>query len=397
MRQDFEPRRPRILVSQQGCIPLYRKSFFQRLNALGSIDYVVAHGAAPSGTNLILARPPFDFPNIAVKNHEISFFGISFIWQPIVRRAMRGEFDGAVLGDEVKFLSSLVITLALRLRRRPVLLWGFGFHQNKGSTAFPQRVITALAGFYKKIFYRLVSGYLAYTEGGRQALLRLPGPPRRIVVLRNTIDTEREAEFRAIVAAESIEIAFQELRVRPRSVKLLYFGRLLPAKCVDLLIEYAERSARAGRDIDIIVFGEGPEEGRLRRLSSHLSNVVFHSHNDLLLARALRVSIAVVIPGFLGLAINHSFAHGVPVLSRLGQPHSPEVEYLEDGINGMLLPEAPAAFFAALDAFVDNQDQQRRLSEGAERAALQIDMDYMVASFHGLVSEFIAAPTSTAE
>ena len=48
--------RPRILVSQQGCIPIYRKSFFQHLNALGTIEYVVAHGSAPRGTDLSWQR-----------------------------------------------------------------------------------------------------------------------------------------------------------------------------------------------------------------------------------------------------------------------------------------------------------------------------------------------------
>ena len=381
---------PRVLVSQQGCIPIYRKSFFGRLNAVGPIEYVIAHGLAPRGTDLILASPPFDFPNIPLTNREITIFGISFIWQPIVWRTIKGEFDGAVFGDEVKFLSSLFATLALRLRGRPVLLWGFGFHQYKGPDTLQARITTTLAALYKKIFYRLVSGYLAYTEGGKQELLSRPNTPKRVVVLRNTIDTEREGKFRATVAAEPIDTVFRKLRVHPGSVKLLYFGRLLPAKFVELLVDYADRSALAGRNIDVIIFGQGSEEEKLRRRARSLSNVVFHRHDDLLLARALRVSVAVVIPGFVGLAINHAFAHGVPMLTRHGQPHSPEVEYLEDGVNGRMLPEATEDFFAALDAFVDDPGDQRRLANGAERTARQIDMNYMVATFHGIVSECLA-------
>jgi glycosyltransferase involved in cell wall biosynthesis len=387
--------RPRILVSQQGCIPIYRKSFFHRLNALGTIEYVVAHGPAPRGTDLILAPPPFMFPNLPVANHEITIFGISCIWQSIVWKAIKGEFDGAVFGDEVKFLSSLIATVALRLRGRPVLLWGFGFHQYKGPDTLRARITTTLAALYKKMFYRLISGYLAYTEGGKLALRSLPAAPKRVVVLRNTIDTEREAKFRAIVAAEPVATAFCQLGVRPGSVKLLYFGRFLLAKRIDLLVEYAKRSAQGARDVDVIVFGQGPEEERLRAAARNLSNVVFHRHDDLLLARALRISSAVVIPGFLGLAINHSFAHGVPVLSRYGQPHSPEVEYLEDGVNGRLLPEAPEEFFAALDAFVEDRDEQRRFAEGAERTARKIDMDYMVATFHRVVSECLESSGTT--
>jgi len=384
----------RVLISQQGCIPIYRKSFFRRLNERGSIEYVVAHGTAPRGTELILASPPFDFPNIAIENHEFKLLGVSFIWQPIVWRAIKGDFHGAVFGDEVKFLSSLMATVVLRLRGHPVFLWGFGFHQYKGPNTWGARITTALAALYKRAYYRLISGYLVYTEGGKQALQKLPTAPKRIVVLRNTIDTEREAQFRATVTAEPLETSFSQLGVRPESVKILYFGRLIPAKHVDLLVDYAKRSAQAGRTVDVIIFGQGPEEPRLHAAARNLPNVVFHRHNDLLLARALRVSAAVVIPGFVGLAINHSFAHGVPVLTRHGQPHSPEVEYLEDGFNGRMLPEVPEQFFNALDSFVDDPHEQKRLAMGAEKTAQEIDMDYMVTTFHSVVSECLD-PSST--
>ena len=383
-------RKPRILVAQQGCIPIYRESFFQRLNMRGAINYVVVHGPAPRGTDLILANPPFDFPNLPVKNYEIRIAGRSCIWQPIVWRAIKGEFDGAVFGDEVKFVSSVIATVALRLRGRPVLFWGFGFHQYfNRQEALLARVTATLAAQYKKILYRLISGYLVYTKGGEQALRDLATAPKRIVVLRNTIDTEREAKFRAAVAVEPLDMAFRSLGVRPERLKLLYFGRFLPEKCVDLLVEYAKRCMQVGRKVDVIIFGQGVEEARLRELAQNLSNVAFHRHDNLLLARALRISAAIVIPGFVGLAVTHGFIHGVPILTRHGQAHSPEVEYLEHSVNGLMLPEAPEEFFAALDAFVDNPDLQRRLAEGAERSGRMINMDDMVAAFDGLVQSVL--------
>ena len=254
--------KPRILVAHQGCIPIYRKPLFQRLNALGTIDYVIAHGAAPRGSDLLLARPPFDFPNLPVTNYEIAICGRSLIWQPIVWRVMKGEFDGAVFGDEVKYISSLIAILALRFRGRPALLWGFGFHKYHvpPRTLLERVVATVAAVFKQKIWYRLASGYLAYSEGGKQALRNTPISPERIVVVRNTIDVEREVEFRTAAAAEPLDIVFRELGVRSGSVKLAYFGRLIPAKRVDLLVEYARRCTEAGRDIDIIIFGKGTEE-----------------------------------------------------------------------------------------------------------------------------------------
>lgn len=385
-------RRPRVLISQQGCIPIYRKSFFHRLNEFAAFDYVVVHGSAPRGTDYILATPPFDFPNIAIENHELRIAGRSCIWQPVVWRVIRGEFDAAVIGEEIKFVSNLAIALVMRLRRRPVLIWGFGFHQYVApqNTIFA-RIAANLVNNFKKLFFRIASGFLVYTEGGMKALQALPSPPKRVVVLKNTIDVERESRFRAVVASESLDEIFKELGVRKNSVTLLYFGRLVPMKHVDLLVEYAKRCGSTGLNVDVIIFGQGSEEKRLHSLASNLKNVVFHHHDDLRLARALRISAAVVIPGYVGLAVTHGFAHGIPTLTRRGQLHSPEIEYLEDGVNGLILPESPDGFFDALDLFVADGELQRRLAQGAERTASTIKMDHMVAAFHNFVCDCLTS------
>jgi glycosyltransferase involved in cell wall biosynthesis len=389
-------RRPQIIISQQGCIPIYRKSFFERLNAGSGIDYVVVHGHAPRGTHIVEAIPPFNFPNIEVKNYELNVMGRKLIWQPIVWRVICGEFDGAVIGEEVKFLSNVAVAIILMLRGCPVILWGFGFHQyDRPQRTIWARASAALVSKFKSLICRLLSGYLVYTEGGARALTSMSAPPRRAAVLRNTVDTAREAELRAAVADEPLVDTCRDLGVRIDSTKLVYFGRLVATKNVDLLVDFARICKQKSLAVDIIIFGEGPEELRLRKLAAALANVVFHRHDDYRLARALRLSAAVVIPGYIGLAITHGFAHGVPMLTRLGQFHSPEVEYLEDGVNGLLLPEEPEAFFAALDAFVRDPRLQRRLAEGAERTGHSIDMDHMIVTFRGIVAECLGATKQT--
>jgi glycosyltransferase involved in cell wall biosynthesis len=384
--------KPQIFVSHQGCIPAYRCSFFARLNELDVFDYVVIHGEPPSGAHLLVAQPPYPFPNLRIKNHEIRVMGRSLIWQPIVWRAITGSFDAAIIGDEVKYASSLFVALALRLRGRPVILWGFGFHQygDRQISAFA-RLTAALAAGIKKCLYRLVSGYLAYTEGGERALHGLIRHPKRIAVVRNTIDTEREFQLRRIVASERRDSLLAQFRARSSKVVFLYFGQLIPRKGVDVLVQYARHSfEKHGDRVDIIISGRGPEEPRLRALAEGLPNVSFHSLSDLDLARALHISTAVVIPGIMGLAVTHAFAHGVPIVTRRGQLHSPEVEYIQDEINGLVLPEVPDEFFQALDAFVDDPGLQRRLAAGAERTARTIDMSHMVKTFHGVVAECLA-------
>jgi glycosyltransferase involved in cell wall biosynthesis len=393
-RRSSSTQKPRVLVSHQGCIPIYRKPFFVRLNENSPIDFVVIHGRPVPGSDLIEASSPFPFPQIEVTNRSFAVAGRSFVWQPVVRRALRGEFDGAVIGDEVKFLSNFIVAAVLWALGRPVVLWGFGYHQyDRPQRTIPSRATAFVARALKGLLHRVASGYLVYTDGGEQALRKLSPRLNRIAVLKNTVDTKREAELRSIAAREPIETANRELGSRTDSIKLLYFGRLVPTKYVELLIDYARRCVQTGRFADILIFGKGAAEEQLRLRATGLPNVVFHHHDDdLKLARALRISSAVVIPGYVGLAVTHAFAHGVPVLTRAGQMHSPEIEYLEHGVNGLLLPEPPDEFFTALDRFVDDADLRKGLAAGAERAAQSIDIDHMVDTFRSLVADCLAQP-----
>jgi hypothetical protein len=44
---------------------------------------------------------------------------------------------------------------------------------------------------------------------------------------------------------------------------------------------------------------------------------------------------ALVIPNYV--AVNHAFAHGLPVITCHSEVHSPEIEYIEPEINGLVL------------------------------------------------------------
>ncbi len=96
----------KIAVLHQGCVPVYRRGFFERLSEKSANDYVVFHGDPPSNTSLQAAKPPFAFDNVAVKNREIRLGKSVAIWQPAVWRYLTGGFDGVIMGHEFKFLSS---------------------------------------------------------------------------------------------------------------------------------------------------------------------------------------------------------------------------------------------------------------------------------------------------
>jgi hypothetical protein len=101
------------------------------------------------------------------------------------------------------------------------------------------------------------------------------------------------------------------------------------------------------------------------------------------------VSTAMVIPEKVGLVVNHAFAHGVPVITRCHNLHAPEVEYIEPGQNGLVIP-------GHFDGFVQtvadclNGGHHVHMSAAALKTRERLTLDYMVQTFHEAVSTTLA-------
>ena len=52
----------------------------------------------------------------------------------------------------------------------------------------------------------------------------------------------------------------------------------------------------------------------------------------------MQISKIVFVPGHSGLSINHSFAYRKPYITLERKSHPPEIEYIQNGKNGLILP-----------------------------------------------------------
>lgn len=385
--------RPRILIAHQGCVPIYRKPFFDRLAKVKDFEYVVACGEPPRGTDYIVAEQPYGFETLAVTNKEVTFGKSSVIWQTLVRNFWR-DFDAVILGDEAKYLSHFAIMVAAKMKRKPVMLWGFGFSssfKNIRSTGLVRNLIRSLGHALRAMRVRFADGYLVYTKEGAVELAEAGFPLARIAIMQNTVDIEFQQILHDEIALEPEMESRRALGLPREGPILLYFGRFLPGKRVELLIDYVRHCREEGRCVSAIVFGAGVEHQKLLERAKGLDTVFFRTHDDRALARALRVSCATVIPGFVGLAITHSFAHGVPIITR-DVKHAPEITCLSPEKNGLLLPPDIKAFFRGLDDYLANPNLQETLSEGARAAAKNLSLDASVFELNKLVRQTFNRP-----
>jgi glycosyltransferase involved in cell wall biosynthesis len=383
----------RIAVLHQGCVPTYRRAFFDRLGQIAEREYVVFHGAAEPGSGVVAAAPPFAFSNVRVANRFWRVLGRTLVYQPVLRRIAGGEFDALVIGHEVKYLANLLLLLHFRLKGKPVLLWGFG--RNPDIEAMSRSWLGARFGWFVGLAQRrmmsLATDFMAYTESGATHAAAAGMRRERIAVLNNTMDIS--AEIEAHGRAQGLDRA--ELRrafgLSAEAVVLLYVGRLIAPKLVDRLIEAARAVRRSGLPVEVVIVGSGPEEKRLAALADGARWCRFLGpiHSTEPLSRVFRASDALVIPGYVGLAVNHAFAHGLPVITCHSPTHSPEIDYVRPGDNGLVVPSLDG-LAEGIRHFAESAELRARMSAGALQTREKLDLQRMVEAFDSSVARALA-------
>jgi len=353
----------------QGFIPRYRVRFFELLSQQSDIDYVIVYGPPPSGTGHFASPGPFGFPTLKLTTRELSLGRRTLIYHSIAP-VLRGRFDALVIGTHLLLIANHVLFAAFKARGKPVLYWGHGHEQAEAAL--------------KSRLARLADGYLAYTEGGAARLAAAGVRRERIAVARNTLDIDQQIELHHRQQHVDERQLRSELNLRSDSVVLLYLGRVYPEKRVVELLEVVSLAgASVTPPVETVIIGDGPELEAVRAAARGHENVHILGQiaNQETIARYLHIATAVVIPGVVGLAINHAFAHGTPIVTLRDNAHGPEIEFLEDRVNGLLVAGGVNDLASALVGLVNSACLQRKLAAGALATRSRLGLEEMVNGF----------------
>jgi glycosyltransferase involved in cell wall biosynthesis len=310
--------------------------------------------------------------------------------QPAIFSVLFGGYAALVIGHEMKYVSNLVLMVAFRLAGKPVLFWGFGpsYDPDDLGRGRMGRLLTKVLSACKTTFIRMATDFMTYTESGAAFVARAGLPPDRITVLWNTIDISAEITAHDAMCRRDRAEVRRSLGLSPDAVVLLFLGRLLASKRVDLLL----KAGRAVRQrckvpIEIMIVGDGVEAERLRAEFERDPNVHFAGaiYETERLAAYLYAADALVIPGFVGLAVNQAFAHGLPVVTCASDLHSPEIEYVMKDVNGLIL-DGEEGLVDGLVRLAETPELRRTLAEGALATRERLDLRRMVVGFDGAVA-----------
>jgi len=176
---------------------------------------------------------------------------------------------------------------------------------------------------------------------------------------------------------------------------LLYVGRLVPYKGVDVLLRAVEQTPRA----TLVVAGDGPMRGELERQAAgagmaHRVHFV-GSVSDQALAELYRGCSALVLPSVtraeaFGLVLAEAMSYGKPVIStRLDSGVT--LVNLHD-VTGLVVPPAdPGALSQAISSLLEAPERRARLGEQAQqRFREHYSRDALVTRMRALYARLVA-------
>ncbi|MDW8034381.1 MAG: glycosyltransferase family 4 protein [Nitrososphaerota archaeon] len=219
---------------------------------------------------------------------------------------------------------------------------------------------------------------------------KLPG--KHIAVSQVTRRNLKKMGVNAYLVPNGIDFErIQQVKASSESSDIIFAGRLIKEKNVDVLIESVKLIKKKNMEVKCIIIGDGPERKRLEELVEKLElkrNIFFKGflkdHDEVV--SYMKASKVFVLPstreGF-GIAALEANACGLPVIT-VKHDMNAACDLIEGGVNGFICKLSPREISEAIMKAINNN-----MGEGCLKIAVNYDWNRIVKLYEGLLIEKI--------
>jgi len=336
----------------------YRNDFHERVRAIlaeRTVDYHFIYCPDP---RLDFPRGDLSAPTWAtpVGCTSLKIGGTRLRYQHALRLAL--SKDLVIIQQENSLLLNYAVQVLAHARGAKVAFFGHGRN-------FQARRSDSAAEAFKRFWSKKADWWFAYTHRSAEIVAKLGFPADRITVFNNAIDT---SDIRKQVQAldPNTQTALRQSLCAGSENIGVFVGGLYPEKRLCFLLEAAKLVRAKLPDFHLLIIGGGQDAALVKAAAQELSWVRYVGPKFGAEKTSL-VSLAKVflMPGLVGLAVLDSFAYGTPMVTTDFPYHSPEIDYLKDGQNGLIVENDPVAYAGAVIRVLRDAKLRGALQTGA--------------------------------
>ncbi len=327
--------------------PLYRQSIYKKIDENFDCQFYF------SDMKSDIAKMDYnDFKRYPKTVRDIKLFG-RYNWRKdILSLPFKDYSHFLIIGDFT--LSYFPFVILCKILNKKVYAWGHG-----------NKVFQGIRGFYLKWFYNNCNLFFTYSEGGKNRLIELGVPERKLEVIYNSLNSGVNPQEQVNYKNDIIKKHFFN-----NDPTLLFVGRLTKVKQLDWIIKAQAKHLLQGLKYNVLIIGDGEEKKELIRLveENRLTDRVWfygECYEDNKLAILLYNSDLCVSPGNVGLTALHAMSYGTPVLSNDDfETQMPEYETILAGRTGILYKKGDFEDFCAkIEMWLRNAPDRERIRE----------------------------------
>lgn len=313
---------------------------------------------------------------IRILNHEL-------YWQPVL--SLIKDFDLIIVEQASKLLINYFLVILNILKLKKVAFWGHGKN-------FQQTSSCQLAESIKASISIHVHWWFAYNDLSVKVVRDLGFPPNKITNVQNAIDTKKLLQIYNRTKEKDKEVIKKQLGIKGENI-CLFIGGMYPEKRLSFLIEALHIIHIAIPDFSMLFIGSGVDADLVIEAAERYPWIYYlGSLFDEDKVPYFVLSKLLLMPGQVGLAILDSFTMETPLVTTDNKLHAPEISYLTNKINGIMV-ESSHDVYAYANAVIDllqNESYRQSLIKGCIEARDKFSIEEMTTRFANGIEEALS-------
>ena len=288
---------------------------------------------------------------------KVSQFG-GMTWQEVWTQTKSADL--VIVEQAVKHLVTYALLARRLVTHQKLAFMGHGRN-------FQSRHPRSVAERVKRIISRHVDWWFAYNDLSADIVREIGFPHERVTSFHNAIDTKSLQATHSSLDRGELYGLNSSLGATSDNIGI-YTGGLYREKRIAFLLEAGSLIRKTVPDFELIVIGAGPDEELVREAAAEHKWIHYVGpKDDQEKIPYWAIAKVFLMPGLVGLAILDSFALGVPMVTTAYPYHSPEIDYLRNGVNGLMVEDwqSPDAYACAVvDLLRDEPRRQQLIAAG---------------------------------